>query len=141
MNDESKPKLPAMFCRPALQKIVIVSMCVLLIISGLLFYLEGTYSSNIMKPKWYQDLRRSVPGVAESDQRKRMLVIINTLESAGIVSTTSANSDPNQHTFHDVGKDLWGTPFRCETTNNLLSIRSAGPDKKYNTPDDRVYRK
>lgn len=134
MNDnEPKSKLSS------LKKIIGIYPCILLIVFGVLYYLERP-SSNIIKPKLYRDVRLSIPGVAEYDQRKRIVGIIKSLELSGIVSTTSSNAAPPEYSFQDVGKDIWGTSLRCEMTNNLLSIRSAGPDKKYYTSDDLVYR-
>tara|TARA_R110002126_G_scaffold133863_3_gene277964 strand:+ start:82 stop:507 length:426 start_codon:yes stop_codon:yes gene_type:complete len=140
MNDnEPKSKLSAKASLPSLKNIIGIYPCILLIVFGVLYYLERS-SNNIVKPKWYQDLKLSIPGVAEYDQRKRMEGMIRSLELSGIVSTTSSNAEPPEYGSQDVGKDIWGTPFRCEMTNNLLSIRSAGPDKKHYTLDDRVYR-
>lgn len=36
----------------------------------------------------------------------------------------------------DPAADLWGTPFRIERTPKGFRILSAGPDRKWNTPDD-----
>ncbi|WP_298861815.1 hypothetical protein [uncultured Gimesia sp.] len=68
-----------------------------------------------------------------------MLAILKSLELSGVISSTPTNDDPPQYDFLDGGSDLWGTPLRFETINGVLSIRSAGPDKKYYTSDDRVY--
>jgi len=140
MNDNSKLKRPSILSHPSFRNMIGISTCILLIVSGVLFFLEGPYSAGIIKPKWYRDIRRSIPGVARSDQRRSMLVILKTLKSSGLVSTKPSNDDPPLYDFQDGGTDLWGTPFQFETTNDILSIRSAGPDKKLFTSDDLVYR-
>ncbi|MFK7776892.1 MAG: hypothetical protein QM501_02060 [Gimesia sp.] len=140
MNDnEPEMKLPVKASYPSLKGIIGIYPCVLLTVFGVLYYFERP-NNNIVKPKWYRDLRLSIPGVAEYDQRKMMVGVIRSLELSGIVSSIQSNDDPAIFDLEDVGTDLWGTPFRCETTKNILSIRSAGPDKKYDTPDDLIYR-
>ncbi len=36
----------------------------------------------------------------------------------------------------DASKDLWETPFRLEVTATSFAVRSAGPDREYETDDD-----
>jgi hypothetical protein len=36
----------------------------------------------------------------------------------------------------DVSNDFWGTPYRLERSGNDIRVRSAGPDKAYETADD-----
>lgn len=44
---------------------------------------------------------------------------------------------PFESSFFE-SKDAWGTPVRFETDNPSPQIRSAGPDKIFNTNDDLI---
>jgi hypothetical protein len=127
--------------KPTFSSYIGLLVILMVVFMGTLLLFEVQYRGWIVvKPHWYRQLRRLVPGVAESDQRNRMLVIITSMEMTGVVSTTPSNDFPPKYDFQDIDSDLWGTPFRFETTNGILTIRSAGPDKKLYTKDDRVYR-
>ncbi len=40
----------------------------------------------------------------------------------------------------DPGTDFWGTPYRLDRDGSAYAVRSAGPDRTYDTADDIVMR-
>lgn len=59
-----------------------------------------------------------------------------------------SNNNPRRTHFLEIRSDAmnkrgefcdpWQTPYRITTTGTNLEVRSAGPDRKFGTPDDLV---
>ncbi len=55
----------------------------------------------------------------------------------GLVQRPEGLTNWGGHYVTIVTPDPWKTPYRCDTTpNDLFRISSAGPDKRFDTPDD-----
>lgn len=81
-------------------------------------------------------MKDSIPSIKRYEQRKAMIAILDSLKDQGVISQTQIQDTSGPGEIADVGKDCWGTPFRCEIKSDSISIRSAGADKKFNTIDD-----
>ena len=88
----------------------------------------------IREPKWYVTIKRALPGGEEREQRARIDSHLSSMKSLGIDPTPDFKSSVTEW-----GRDIWRTPFKSEYRLGVLVVVSAGPDKQFNTADDRIY--
>jgi hypothetical protein len=108
----------------------------------------GIHSGGAVK-----DRLSSVMGVSEKVVTKQRMISI--MDSARLTLASSEeplsfNSDAAFRKFvrksirikgndkADASLDMWGTPFKGKLNQRGLTVSSAGPDKKFGTPDDIV---
>ena len=68
----------------------------------------------------------------DPDRKKAMVDMVGMRNEIASRAASGTNRDFSKR------HDPWATPYRITTTGTNTEVRSAGPDKKFGTPDDIV---